>query len=180
MTWMRTGKHIVRMKETRMRRLELFIACRGSWTILVRDVSVDMAADCLRRRTIRVRVLFSAESSARTGRDCGRKPFIMRGCSARSPRLLRGRRILVETRGSACPVLNMTGNTLPPLLRQFVTPLFQLRGDGLDARGLFDGPHFGSGGGFLTQPHVWQLGDRTGGGFIDSFTEQFQNFNGRV
>lgn len=74
----------------------------------------------------------------------------------------------------------MMRNTLPPLLQQFVTPKFQLRGDGLDARGLFDGPHFGSCGGFLTQSHVRQLGDRTSGGFIDSFAEHFQKFNGRA
>lgn len=65
-----------------------------------------------------------------------------RGCSALTPRLIRGRRILVATRGKACPVLNVMGNTLPPLVQHLITPAFQLRGDGFNAAGLFNRADF--------------------------------------
>ncbi len=62
----------------------------------------------------------------------------MRGRCAFTSRLIRGRRILVTTRGKACPVLNVMGNTLPPLLVEFRAPLLQLRDDTFNARGLLN------------------------------------------
>ena len=62
----------------------------------------------------------------------------MRVCCASTSRLIRGRRILVTTRGKACPLLNVMGNTLPPLLIEFRAPLLQLRDDTFNAGGLFN------------------------------------------
>ena len=65
---------------------------------------------------------------------------MLRGNAACPPRLIRGHQVLRWRRGRACPVLNMMTNTLPPLLQQRVAPVLQLRGDGLDARGLLNRP----------------------------------------
>src|SRR6185369_3369654 len=81
---------------------------------------------------------FMDESSSRICRVAGHVATILRGYRAASPRRLRGRRILVPTRGKACPVLNMMSHTLPPLWFYFIAPLFQLRGDGLNPGGLFN------------------------------------------
>jgi len=75
----------------------------------------------------------------RNGRVCGHELPILRGCSALAPRPDRGLENLPPGRSKACPVLNMMRNTLPPLLHQFLAPLFQLRGHGLNSAGLFDG-----------------------------------------
>ena len=82
-----------------------------------------------------------AKSGSRTGCCRGRESMMLRGCSALTPRLIRGRRILVTTRGKACPVLNVMGNTLPPLLIEFRAPLLQLRDDTFNAVGLFNRAH---------------------------------------
>lgn len=106
----------------------------------LRGLNADM--DCSRTRTVCVCVLFSAESRSRICRARGHEPLTSRGYSACPPRLTRGRRSLAPARGKACPVLNMMRNTLPPLLQQLVAPVLQLRGNGLDAAGLFNRPHF--------------------------------------
>src|SRR5579883_2590741 len=106
----------------------------------VRGLNAD--TDCSRTWTVRGHVLSPTESRSRICRARGHEPRISRGCSACSPRLLRGRRSLAPARGKACPVLNMMRNTLPPLLQQFVAPVLQLCGNGLDAGGLFYRPHF--------------------------------------
>ena len=105
-----------------------------------RGLSADM--DSLRTRTNRVRGLFPAGLSSWTCQGSGHGTLIPRGRSACSPRLIRGRRILVTSRGSACPMLNMLSNTLPPFLLQLVSPALQLSDHGLDASNLFDGLRF--------------------------------------
>jgi hypothetical protein len=102
-----------------------------------RGLSADM--DCSRTRIGRVTVLFSDCSWSRICRVRDHKRSISRGGFRYSPRPIRGRRILVKTRGKACPVLNMLRNTLSPFLLQLVSPTFQLGHDGLDASNLLDG-----------------------------------------
>jgi len=67
---------------------------------------------------------------------------------------------------------------MPPLLRQFIAPFLQLRGDGLDSGGLVDGPGLGSRCEVVTQPGIWQLHDRIGSVVNDTFAEQVQHFDG--
>jgi len=131
------------------------VSAAGSWTvkadslprlrtvrgrICLRGLNAD--TDSSRTRTVCVRALFSTESRSRICRARGHEPLTSRGCPACSPRLPRGRRSLAPARGKACPVLNMMRNTLPPLLQQFVAPVLQLCGNGLDAGGLLKRPHF--------------------------------------
>ena len=101
-----------------------------------RGLSADM--ECSRTRINRVRGLFPTGLRSWTCQGSGHGTEISRGRSACLPRLIRGRRNLVRSRGNACPVLNMMRNRLPPLLQKFVAPVLQLRGDGLDARGLLN------------------------------------------
>jgi len=84
-------------------------------------------------------VLHRACSSPQMGRDGGRRQSTLRGRAPDAPRRIRGHKNLVDTRGNACPVSNTMRNIMPRLLRQFIAPLFQLRGDGLDSGGLVDG-----------------------------------------
>ena len=67
----------------------------------------NATADCLRSGLLRDCALTVAESGSRTGHRRGRCALVLRGCSVPAPRLIRGRRILVATRGKACPVLIM-------------------------------------------------------------------------
>jgi len=115
----------------------------GSW---MRTVSCRICGrgwntdvDCSRTRIIRVHVLHWICPCLWNNRVCVHESLILRDCSAFSPRPVRGRKNLPPGRSKACPVLNMMRNTLPPLLHQLVTPLFQLRGHGLNSAGLFDG-----------------------------------------
>lgn len=110
----------------------------------LRGLNAD--TDCSRTRTVCVRVLFLTESRSRICRARGHEPLISRGRSARSPRLLCGRRSLAPARGKACPVLNMMRNTLPSLLQHLVAPVLQLCGNGLDAGGLFSRAHLDASG----------------------------------
>ena len=71
----------------------------------------------------------------------------------------------------------MMRNTLPPLLQQFVPPLFQLRGDGLNPGSLFDGSDFNAAGVTIAKLRVRELYYRMCGVFVQSFAELFQNFN---
>ena len=122
--------------------------------------------------------LHRACSGPQMGRVGGRRRSISRGRSPDARRRIRGHKNLVDTRGHACPVLNTMRNTTPPLLRQFIAPLFQLRGDGLDSGGLLDGSGLGSRCGVVTQPGIWQLRDRIGAVVNDTFAEQVQHFDG--
>jgi hypothetical protein len=106
----------------------------------LRGLNADM--DSSRTWTVRGHGLSPTESRSRICQVRGHAPLTSRGYSACSPRLPRGRRNLAPARGKACPVLNMMRNTLPPLIQQFVAPVLQLCGNGLDAGGLFNRPHF--------------------------------------
>ena len=123
--WSRTVETVMR---SRMRTV-CDRACR-------RGLGADM--DSSRTRTNRVRGLFPTGLSSWTCQGCGHGTLISRGRSACSPRLIRGQRILVTSRGLACPMLNMLRNTLPPFLPQLVSPGFQLRHDGFDLGRLLD------------------------------------------
>ena len=102
----------------------------------LRGLNAD--TDCSRTWTVRGHVVSPTESRSRICRARGHKPLTLRGCSACSPRLPRGRRSLAPARGKACPVLNMMRNTLSPLLLHFLTPTLQLRDSDCDLRGLLD------------------------------------------
>jgi hypothetical protein len=69
---------------------------------------------------------------------------------------------------------------LPVLLGEFVPPVFELFGDGLDAACLFDGSHFDLPGVTVAQAGVRQLHHRVCGVGIDAFTELSQDFDGVV
>ena len=78
----------------------------------------------LRSQPVRVRV-----------RDCGE--WSIRCVSI--PRLFRGHKILRWRRSRACLGLNMTEIGVIRLLKYFVPPVFNLRGDGLNLADLPDG-----------------------------------------
>src|SRR5467141_3596154 len=120
-----------------------------------RGLNADM--DSSRTRTNRVRGLFPTRLSLWTCQGSGHGTLISRGCSACSPRPIRGHRILVTSRGSACPMLNMLRNILPPFLLQLVAPGFQLSYYGLDASNLFDGLRFDPRGRMVSASRVGQL-----------------------
>ena len=65
-----------------------------------------------------------------------------------------------------------------PLLRQFIAPFFQLRGDGLDSDDLLDGSRLGSRCEVVTRPGIWPLYDRIASVVIDTFAEHVQHFDG--
>ena len=102
----------------------------------VGGLSADM--DCSWTRTNRVRGLFPTGPRSWTCQCSGHGTLIPRGHSACPPRPIRGRRILVKTRGKAYIKLNTLRNTLPALLPQLVSPAFQLRHYGLEASDLLD------------------------------------------
>lgn len=106
--------------------------------------------------------------------------MMLRGSSALTPRLIRGRRILVATRGKACPVLNVMRNTLPPLLQQLVPPVLQLRSDCFNAGGLLDGADFDAPGVVSAR---WRFRQLHHGMFrvrIETFTKFGEDFDGRA
>ena len=74
----------------------------------------------------------------------------------------------------------MMRNTLPPLLQQFVAPLFQLRGDGPDAGGLFDGCGFDAPGLMITRLRILKVHHGIGRSFIEPFAKLFQHLDGGV
>ena len=116
----------------------------GRWTGCGRGCGhgQDTVTDWTRPRSWRGCGLVSDWTRSRTGHGHGRLAGLLRGHSASKPRPLRGLKNLPPGRSKACPVLNMMRNTLPPLLQQFVTPGFQLRGDSFDACSLFNRPGF--------------------------------------
>ena len=104
--------------------------------------------------------------------------LILRGYSACPPRLIRGHQVLRSRRGKACPVLNMMRNTLPLLLQQLVAPVLQLRGDGFDAAGLFNRPHFDAPGVVSTEWRFRQLHHGMFGVGIETFAKFCEHFDG--
>lgn len=103
---------------------------------------------------------------------------MLRGCSALTPRPTRGRRILVATRGKACPVLIMMRNALPLVLAEFAAPLLQLRGHGLNAVDLLDAYHLGPRSYVSAESGLRQFNDEFRGVAVDVFAESFQHLNG--
>src|ERR1035438_3711073 len=81
------------------------------------------------------------------------------------------RHILRLRRGKASSLLNGLRYILPPLLQQFVAPVFELPGDNLNAAGLFNGVHSDSSGIMLAQTRFRHLYDRMGGVRVDALTE---------
>src|SRR6266540_633677 len=141
-----------------------------------RGLSADM--DCSRTRINRVRGLFPTGLRSWTCQGSGHGTEISRGRSACLPRLIRGRRSLVRSRGNACPVLNMVRNTLPPLLLQLVSPAFQLRHYGLEASNLLNGLPFDPRGMVVTQSRVRQLHQGVVSVLINVILEPLQHFDG--
>jgi hypothetical protein len=68
-----------------------------------RGCGLDAATDCSRTRSLRGHGLFASWTRSRTGHGHGQEAGLWRGNSASKPRLLRGRKNLVQTRGRACP-----------------------------------------------------------------------------
>lgn len=135
-------------------------------------------ADWSRTWTARGCALCMVEPSSRTGCCRGRKSMMLRGWSVLTPRLIRGRRILVATRGKACPVLNVMRNTLPPLLVEFVTPFLQLRSHGLNPGDLFDAHHLSSRSYMSAESGFRQFDDEVRGVVIDVLTKTFEHLDG--
>ncbi len=104
--------------------------------VCLRGLSAD--TDSSRTWSICVCVLRATESQSWTSRVCGHPPITLRGCSACSSRLIRGRRSLAPARGKACPVLSMMRNAVFALLPQLLAPMFQLCSNDLNAAGLLD------------------------------------------
>lgn len=147
---------------------------RVSWRGLIMD------AHCSWTRKVPGRVLCAAESSSWTGRCRVHEQLLLRGYSACSPRRIRGHQVLRWRRGSACPVLNMMRNTLPPLLQQLVAPVCQLRGDGFNPAHLLDGLDFNAACMVNAVLRFGQLHYGILGLFIQPFTELFEHFDGGV
>ena len=102
-----------------------------------RGLSADM--DCSRTRINRVGGLFPTGLRSWTCQGSGHGTEISRGRSACLPRLIRGRRSLVRSRGNAYIILNTLRKTLPVLLPQLVPPAFELGHYRLEASNLLDG-----------------------------------------
>ncbi len=71
----------------------------------------------------------------------------------------------------------MMRNTLPPLLHQFFAPLFQLRGNGLNSAGLFDGVDLDATGLMITKRRLPELHGGIGSALIEPFAEFIQHLN---
>ena len=82
-------------------------ACARTWIVRGHDCWRGLNADTANSWTwiVCVGVLFSTESRPWICPVRGHEPHASRGQSSLTPRLIRGRRILVPTRGKACPVL---------------------------------------------------------------------------
>lgn len=113
-----------------------------------------------------------------TDRCRGRDALGSRGCSVPVPRLIRGRRILVETRGKACPVLIMMRNTLPLLLAEFGAPLLQLSGHGLNAGDLLDAYHLGPRSDMSAESGFRQFNNEIRSVAVNVFAEALQHLDG--
>ena len=71
----------------------------------------------------------------------------------------------------------MVRNTFPPLLEQLVSPVLQLRREGLDTTDLFDLQHFEACGAMVAEMSVWQLNDQVGCVVVDMFTESLKHLD---
>ncbi len=140
-----------------------------------RGLSADM--DCSRTRINRVRGLFPTGLRSWTCQGSGHGTEISRGRSACLPRLIRGRRNLVKSRGNAYIILNTLRNTLPVLLPQLVSPAFQLRHYGLEASNLLDRLPFDPRGIVVTQSRVRQLHQGVSSVLINALSELLQHFD---
>ncbi len=67
---------------------------------------------------------------------------------------------------------------MPPLLQQFVAPVLQLRGDGLDAGGLLNRPHFDAPGVVSTEWRFRQLHHGMFSVRIETLAKFVQHFDG--
>jgi hypothetical protein len=141
-----------------------------------RGLNADM--DCSRTWIVCGCILCGDCSWSWTCRVRGEERSISRGRFRYSPRLIRGHRNLVKTRGRACPVLNMMRNTLPPLPLQLVSPALQLRYDSLHASDLLDDLRFDARGIIFAQSRVRQLHRRVRSVVIYALLELFQHFDG--
>ena len=72
----------------------------------------------------------------------------------------------------------MMRNTLPPLLHQLVAPLFQLRSDGLNPAGLFDGCNLHTSGVMAAKWRLPELHGGIGSALIKPLAEFIQHLNG--
>ena len=72
----------------------------------------------------------------------------------------------------------MMRNTLPLLLQQLVAPVLQLRGDGFDAAGLFNRPHFDAPGVVSTEWRFRQLHHGMFGVGVETFAKLCEHFDG--
>ena len=119
-----------------------------------------------------------ADLRPRTDRRRGRDALLLRGWSVPAPRLIRGRRILVATRGKACPVLIMMRNALPLVLAEFAAPLLQLRGHSLNAGDLLDAYHLGPRSYVSAESGLRQFNDEIRSVAVDVFAEALQHLDG--
>lgn len=141
-----------------------------------RGLSADM--DCSRTRIGCVCGLFRDFSCSRICRVRGHERSISRGHIKYAPRLIRGHRNLSQLRSRACLVLNMVGNTLPPLLLQLVSPVFQLRHDRREASDLLEALRFDTCGVIVAQSRVRELRHGVRGVILHASFELLQNFDG--
>ncbi len=72
----------------------------------------------------------------------------------------------------------MMRNTLPFLLQQLVAPVLQLRGDGLDAGGLFNRPHFDARGVVSAKLRFRRLHHGMSGMDVETFAKLCEDFDG--
>lgn len=75
------------------------------------------------------------------------------------------------SRGSASPVLYRLRYILPPLLNEFLAPVFELFNDTFNAAGLFNCPHFNPTGVVIAQARIRQLHDGMGGVSVEALAE---------
>src|SRR6266571_2144704 len=183
----RTGKRAGHNMEASMRRRGQFLANRGSRRILGRDEFADM--DGARLRTVCGQFVSATNACTRTVetvmrsrswtcQGSGHGTEISRGRSACLPRLIRGRRSLVRSRGNAYIILYTLRKTLPVLLPQLVTPTLQLGHYGLEASNLLDRLPFDPRGIVVTQSRVRQLHQGVVSVLINAILEPLQHFDG--
>jgi hypothetical protein len=139
---------------------------------------LNVSVDRLWMLKTRLCALCEGCSSSRTGRVCGQEQYILRSHPLPCPRPTRGHENLVLTRGRACPVLNMMRNTLPPSMFQFTMPGFKQSSDLLNLLRLVHCVHTDLSCELTGYTGWWYLPDRSGGVFVDAFTELLEHFHG--
>jgi len=171
--------HFMSAANSRLRPVKAVESSR-MWTACcrIRGCGQNSDVDCSRTRMIRVHVLHWDCLCSWNCRVCGHEPPILRVRSAPTARPIRGRKNVPNGRGNACLVLNMMRNTLPPLLHQFFAPLFQLRGNGLNSAGLFDGGDFDAPGLVIVKRCLPELHGGIGSALIKPLAQFIQHLNG--